>query len=297
VIRESLAICMFTALTACGGGDVCVAGQAGCPCGPGNVCESTPEQPLACEQGWCVSRDCVRGSEGCGCYANGTCDPLDGVPMTCERGTCRRTAEPAAGTLNGRCDVSTPCESTDQRELECVAGRCQLAGCPSGALGCPCGPYGACSAYGDQQPTCADGICGLAGCAPGSDGCACREGACDEGTCRRGVCVAEPGAGVVVEGDVRACELVVELGDVASFEVAFDEGVLGHHRRRGEQLALAFTTRRDQPFERAPARIAATRREGGLRGHDAELRVLRAECFDRLGHRDDGARVRLEVSP
>ncbi len=285
-------------LAGCDGGDACTPGRAGCPCSAGNVCESTPDAPLTCDHGWCIPRDCLRGSEGCGCYANGTCDPLDGVPMTCEGGVCRVTVVPEPGTLNGRCESQNRCGDQDGTPLVCVNGRCELADCPSGALGCPCASYGACDPYGSRQPVCYAGTCQLGDCTDGADGCACRsDGGCDAGSCQRGLCLPEPGVAIEVTGDARACELLVGVGDAEAVEVEYGEGVLGRDRRRGDRVAIALTERRDVPLT-APARVVVTpRRRATGRPSTAAPTLISADCFDRLGHRADGALVRLGGSP
>lgn len=281
-------LALVACLTGCDAGDVaCIAGREGCPCAAGSTCESSPDAPLTCDHGWCVPRDCQRGGEGCGCYANGTCDPLDGVPMTCADGLCRATVTPDPGTLNGACEAGV-CGDHEGAALECVRGRCELAECPSGALGCPCGSYGRCDPYGGREPRCSEGVCAIAGCAAGQDGCACRaDGSCDAGACRRGLCLAEPGLPVTVTGDVRACELVLDVASAQRANVTFAEGILGHSRRSGARLAIAFTQRRDRAFDAAPLRVDAS----------AEAELVSATCFDRLGHRADGARVQLGEGP
>jgi hypothetical protein len=208
--------------------------------------------------------------------------------MTCADGLCRATVTPDPGTLNGPCLAGNACgDHTDGTLLECVSGRCELPGCPSGELGCPCGSYGSCEPYGDREPRCSAGVCAITDCAEGMDACACRaDGSCDAGSCQRGLCLAQPGTPLVVVGDVRACEALIEIPTGAA-EVTFADGILGHSRRRGDRIAVAFTQRRDVAFDAAPLRIESS----------GEPRLVSATCFDRLGHRDDGAFVRLGELP
>jgi hypothetical protein len=121
-------------------------------------------------------------------------------------------------------------------------------------------------------------------CPQGGDGCACGSGGvCDSGlACRRDLCLGVLGTPLVVHGDVRACEVLVEVAGTRA-TTTFDDHVLGHSRRRGRRVAIAFSARADEALAGTAAHVDAD-----------SPRIVSATCFDRLGHRADGASVRFD---
>ncbi|HEV3190207.1 MAG TPA: hypothetical protein VGY54_06895, partial [Polyangiaceae bacterium] len=213
------------------------------------LCASTVVSGCDGSQTRSAPGSCLPGTQGCRCYSNASCDPVNGVPMACVSGMCVTTVLPSPGDLNGPClDAGTACNSFDGGPLECNSSRCELAGCPSGTYGCPCGPLGACNSVNGDPVACVDDRCVAQGCAPGAKGCVCLPGgSCSaKGGCVNGVCrFPSPTIGIVGIG-VRACDIVLVLApDVAAQAVRFETAIKGAYLQRGPRLALSFVKRID----------------------------------------------------
>jgi hypothetical protein len=296
--RALAAIASALLVAACGGGGgstspPCRPGVLACPCAAGTTCQDG----LTCDEGFCVPAGCLRGSEKCSCYADGTCDQLDGEPMTCGGNVCGRTSSAAPGGLGGSCGPDVPCGTYEGTALDCLSGRCELAGCPGGELGCPCGPYGECAGLEGQAARCADGRCMLGSCGAagaGTVGCDCRAGGgCDSGLeCALGVC---RGGGVfalsIDDPQARSCDVLLQEKGARVLKVRFAASVRGTHLRRAPRVAVSFVGRADAPFGAQPVIIET---EGGAAAGSQALEVVTVECADRLGSALAGSRARLE---
>ncbi len=262
---------------------------SGTACGYDGACISSPDRPMICDRGFCVPRRCLAGTQGCACYGNNTCDLLNGTPMSCIGNLCAPTVAAEAGALNGPCSPTELCGGVDGGVLACTRGRCELSDCPSGALGCPCGTYGACAPAGARQPACFEGRCQFAGCIAGSESCRCDTGdRCSDGLrCVRGVCFRAPGHALVVEGDVRSCQVLLAGGASEHATPLWSEGVRGQSIGRDGLLALSFMNRVDVRFSASPVRVV------GEPAASAPT-IQSYECFDALGRRVADARVRWE---
>lgn len=83
--------------------------------------------------------------------------------------------------------------------------------------------------------------------------------------------------------DARACDVVLEVlaaGGPDAVSVDFDPHVVGERLSADRRLALAFTVDDDMPLP-SPVAVLSDGAGAGL-GVDA-VRLLSAECFDRLG--------------
>ncbi len=173
-----------------------------CPAGSLNCpCDDgSCDAGLVCMQDYCVPSVCDDGTQGCACHDDGTCNES----LTCENGTC--------------VDAS----------------------CPAGAEGCACLEGNQCN----DGLVCQNDLCIREGCVDGTEGCPCDNGNCDEGLvcnesdlCER----ASLTGGLVVENsDVRACDVLVDLGSSGADYVRFSDGVMGRFRRVDTRMALSF---------------------------------------------------------
>ena len=292
-IRKALILALLV-IAACDGSRSVVAPPAALHpvaslCAYDGTCISAPDRPMICDRGFCVPRHCLAGTQGCACYGNSTCDLLDGTPMSCIGNLCTRTTPAGAGALNGPCSPTEMCGSADGGALSCTRGHCEEPDCPSGSLGCPCGTYGGCSPIGARQPACFEGRCQFAGCAAGSEGCRCDTGdRCgDTMRCAHGVCFRTPGHALVVEGDVRSCQVLLSGNGSEHSTPLWSTGVRGQSVARDGRLALSFMSRTDVRLGASPVRVVG---ESGA----AAPTVQSYECFDNLGRRVTDALVRWE---
>lgn len=223
---------------------------------------------------------CPPGTPRCPCYPNNTCGRVNGVALSCEGGVCLAPEGAVAGGLGEPCGQDDDCAPyRGEVALSCEAGRCALAGCPTGASGCPCGPEGSC----EEGATCGEGgFCGAAGCALGQPLCACAAGgACEAGArCEAGVC--RPGALwalSVTDARARGCQARVALPEGVALQVRFDSGLRGQHVRRGQALGVSFVSRGDASAQGARALLALSGPEPAL----LEALLEDVRCVDRLG--------------
>ncbi|MEL6179203.1 MAG: hypothetical protein AAFS10_09620, partial [Myxococcota bacterium] len=158
-----------------GGERLCTAGELGCPCEPGSICNVWEGSTLACVDDVCRPQEevtCPLGREGCACDGGDTCGLSSaGLQMACVDGLC---AEPLCevGTFGCSCrgDGQRPCEEG----LSCTTTDGAVARC----MDCPVGEQG-CACEGDRS--CSNGLacmgnrCGEPDCQLGMEGCACHQ--------------------------------------------------------------------------------------------------------------------------
>ncbi|MBI5493519.1 MAG: hypothetical protein HY904_00745 [Deltaproteobacteria bacterium] len=264
----------------------CLPGNEGCACDVDSRCYPAGGQALTCDRGYCVPQACARGTEGCACYANGSCDALQGIPMTCAANLCVRSPATTPGELGGSCSATAPCRSGGVEALACVSGRCEVAGCPSGTVGCPCGAYGACEAFAGEDVRCNDGMCVLGSCLNGGDGrmgCNCRTDATCDGDlrCVRDVC---RGRGVrqllVGNPEVRSCDVLVRESGPRVGRVVFAGQARGSHFARSPEVGVSFMATLDQPFS---GPVVTLEGETDSAVADFNVRLGTTRCGDRLG--------------
>lgn len=270
--------------------------------GGGHVCSEKGECPDGerCDAGFCVPTDCTTGTLSCGCHSDGTCDAPAGVPLTCLQNMCVQTAELAPGSLGASCQGDPDCNDGSR----CVAGQCELPGCPSGKLDCPCGPYGSCEPYAGAELRCSDAVsdqsrseagsretadepgsdeqsCGIGWCPPGSAACACREGSspCDgDLVCRDERCLRPRFALQVDDAAVRACDVVVEAASGGAIsEVRFSRSARGQEHARAPRWGLSFFHERPEPFSSEPLWLETSGPP------DQKPAITQARCFDESG--------------
>lgn len=256
----------------------CEIGTPGCPCLSDGRCFDDGEQEMRCVEGRCAAADCVPGTLGCPCLGNGTCGLHRGEALGCWDDRCGLPAEAAPGALGGRCSRSVPCEGPD---LVCENNRCGLAGCDTGALGCPCGELGTCAPANGRETRCREGRCVYRDCAPGALGCPCDGDVCLEGgLCEGGVCRSDAVRRLfVAQRSVRACD--VDFDRVADdLTIQFLGPVVGRAQRVGERVATGFFAREDARLGEAlvELRFPASREEGMQR-----IRVREVTCYDGAG--------------
>ncbi len=218
-----------------------------CPAGTKNCpCDNgTCNEGLECKDGYCVpGTSCNTGDEGCKCYDNNTC--------------------------NG--------------DLQCIDGICQNQDCPAGTEGCACIDGTTCN----QGLECNDnGICQRAGCTPGTEGCECDNGACNEGLeciddiCKEPTHVTEKGF-KVGNGNVRACDVLFDIGSSKAESVKFADVVIGRSVKRKTKIAVSFTAKADSSLDTAPIFTFVDSSGNGIQDVSG-ISVVEVHCFDRKG--------------
>src|SRR5690606_9382676 len=99
--------------------------------------------------------------------------PLVGCPPATTGSSSSSSSSGApgpAGLGEAGGDPTPTCGTHEGTALQCVDGTCQVPGCATGALGCPCGPGDTCTAAGTS---CTGGLCVPMGCQAGTAGCLC----------------------------------------------------------------------------------------------------------------------------
>jgi len=265
----------------------CPPGTPSCPCRDDATCLPHDKTPHICDRGFCVPDDCPAGTKDCRCYGNATCDVLDAVPMTCDGNVCKPTVLPASGELNGTCTSTTDCKTKESSALGCASGLCQRVDCPSGRLGCPCKVYGKCDDSAGNSVICNGGVCLPPDCKAGKAGCLCsKDSTCDAGsTCTLGVCRSAGATLKLQATGARACDVVLELAELAGAKAEFDAAVLGETYQRGKRFALSFMARADTDLS---GDIAVIERQPTWWGDSATafsaVPILdKSTCYDRLG--------------
>ncbi len=253
----------------------CPPGQRGCPCTPYGECTPTSGDRLTCQQGWCVPQTCPAGAQGCACHANATCDPKDGVPMTCEGNLCRATVAIPAGQLGGPCEEGA-CDGSSA-SLMCDQGRCELAGCPSGEVGCGCGPYGQCS----PGSRCLGGLCVASSCVVGAPGCPCDDTpscapgyACDVGLCRRSTLALR------FPDRAHACDVLLEDQQSWIDTHALDASTKLARKSGSGRVALSMIRTDATPFAAGAVTLTSQEKPYIIR---PDVRVVSATCYARDG--------------
>ena len=222
--------------------------------------------------------------------------------MTCDGNVCKPTKVADPGTVNGACLQDNKCSQPDGGTLQCASGTCQVATCPSGNPGCPCGSYGSCNAVAGQTVICNRGLCVAASCTQGDVGCACPDGGtCKFGLqCTVGICqAAGPAIHVAAAGagaGARACDVVVALPELAGAKATFDTSVIGETFQRGKTFALSYAAREDKDLTEQAAVIerVPTWWGEGVTTWSQPLTIQSAVCYDRLGNSISEAKVNVQ---
>lgn len=251
--------------------------------GPGGPCRDSDScaDGQSCELGFCVPEDCTVGAKDCRCHADGTCSAPSGDPLSCIENVCVETESPDEGALGASCESENDCDE----DLRCVWGRCEMPGCPSGQLDCPCGSFGSCESYSGTELRCSDdGRCVTGACEAGSAACPCRaEGTeCDgDLVCRDGRCLWPRFVLQVGAEDVVACDVVFEGASEAPIsEVRFSGEVRGQEHDRKPERGVSFFVGESGALSSSPLWVEAK----GSEEHPPAL--VRSRCFD-----DEGAVV------
>ncbi|MEO1482523.1 MAG: hypothetical protein AAFU77_10490 [Myxococcota bacterium] len=190
--------------------------------------------------------------------------------------------EPESTLLVGQA-CNQECPSPGNRTLVCVNGRCELADCEAGSLGCGCAPDGSCNPYYPVTVACSEsGLCQPVDCAEGSLWCNCGSGCEDGASCVAGVCQ-PPQTRVTVAADARACSFRVRgLG----VDVTYGAGLTGKTQQRGDTLGIAVASTAGGPVDGA-ALILTPR-------SPSPVSVLAAQCVDAAGRTMSDPGVRLQ---
>lgn len=241
--------------------------------------------------GFCVPDCDATGTENCPCHSDGTCTPVDNTPLTCLSNVCQKSTPPAVGSLGATCSPTQACDPS----LRCVSGQCQKPDCPSGQLGCPCGPYGSCAPYAGQATRCAaDHLCAIPECVvaegarkPAGAACATPDECVDGLTCRNSKCLLPEATLKIASAEARACDVVLE-GAKGSRPQAprFAASVRGESHSRSPHLALSFVSATRTSFGGAVARLEYLGTQPPA--------VVKQTCFDEAGNPIQDPLVSLE---
>lgn len=208
--------------------------------------------------------------------------------MRCEGNICRESVPQAEGTLGGPCSEDGSCEAEQDLSLMCVQGRCELAGCPSGEVGCGCGPYGACA----PGSRCLERMCVASSCAVGAPGCPCDETSpCVEGyACNAGLCRRATLTFSISPPEARACDILLADEQEWINTTAIDASTKLAMKTRDGKVGIATFRTDDTPYSSASIKLTSTEKPYIIR---PAVRVQRATCYDANGNALESTEVSL----
>ena len=180
------------------------------------------------------------------------------------------------GSQDCACDVGSKCYSTPTQALVCKEGICVADTCPAGTKDCKCFNNGTCN----PKLACKKGVCIDPDAPPDPP----------EPLCKNPPCVGSAGVSGVPP-KARACELLLDVGSQRVAEVKFDSAVVGQHVWRRPRLALAFTVTKDAAVPAAPFTIHLE----DVTGPEPKVTLLKATCYDGLGHALAEANIGIQV--